>query len=384
MALNFPAKIYQILENESHDVIRWHQNGAAFRIVDHGRFEREIIPKYFRHNQISSVQRQLNLYGFKCIGRGDDKGAFFHPKFRRGDWEEVKRINRYTPNPKKSDERSNNPLEQHSVQIKVEPHTAENSFNEMTQSSQQYVPTNQQIPRYPGMPLSSSFNNLLSVSNSSLELAHGPNPVSSWYTTAPSVNVGFLGTTATSVSAVSGSSSVTSTGLTSLLPVVGMNINSDTITSTTNNNSNSNAAANHDSKHSVKVVNDVVTIDPYFDFENEFDFLNDAMSYSHDNDPRDAMILSSPRITRSSVDPDAAPLTMSMPLLSEEITSLQNNNNNSSSSSSSSSIGGGHMNDVLPQKKIRTCEIGINTDLSQANMGLLAAELMFMFPRPSL
>lgn len=48
MALNFPAKIYQILENESSDVIRWHPNGAAFRIVDHGRFEREIIPKYFR------------------------------------------------------------------------------------------------------------------------------------------------------------------------------------------------------------------------------------------------------------------------------------------------------------------------------------------------
>lgn len=48
MALNFPAKIYQILENESSDIIRWHTNGCAFRIVDHGRFEREIIPKYFR------------------------------------------------------------------------------------------------------------------------------------------------------------------------------------------------------------------------------------------------------------------------------------------------------------------------------------------------
>eukprot|EP01039_Chlorochromonas_danica_P007306 gene7306-8085_t len=97
MALNFPAKIYQILENESADIIRWLPNGAAFRIVDHGRFEREIIPKYFRHNQLSSVQRQLNLYGFKCINRGEDKGAFFHPKFRRGDWEVVKRITRYAP-----------------------------------------------------------------------------------------------------------------------------------------------------------------------------------------------------------------------------------------------------------------------------------------------
>lgn len=104
MAVNFPAKIYQILENESPEIIRWHSNGCAFRIVDHGRFEREIIPKYFRHNQLSSVQRQLNLYGFKCVSRGEDKGAFFHPLFKRGDWEVVKKITRFVPGKKGSDD----------------------------------------------------------------------------------------------------------------------------------------------------------------------------------------------------------------------------------------------------------------------------------------
>ncbi len=39
----------------------------------------------------------MNLYGFKCISRGEDKGAFFHTKFRRGEWEVVKRITRYAP-----------------------------------------------------------------------------------------------------------------------------------------------------------------------------------------------------------------------------------------------------------------------------------------------
>jgi len=94
---SFPAKIYQILENESPDIIQWNENGVSFRIVDHGRFEREIVPKYFRHNQISSVQRQLNLYGFKCISRGEFKRSFFHPKFRRGDWETVRKLTRYAP-----------------------------------------------------------------------------------------------------------------------------------------------------------------------------------------------------------------------------------------------------------------------------------------------
>lgn len=48
MALHFPAKIYQILESESPDIIRWQANGTAFRIVDHERFEQDILPKYFR------------------------------------------------------------------------------------------------------------------------------------------------------------------------------------------------------------------------------------------------------------------------------------------------------------------------------------------------
>mmetsp|Transcript_19267 Transcript_19267/g.42953 ORF Transcript_19267/g.42953 Transcript_19267/m.42953 type:complete len:408 (-) Transcript_19267:23-1246(-) len=94
---SFPAKVYQILECESREIICWNDNGMSFRILDHSRFEREIVPKYFRHNQISSVQRQLNLYGFKCISRGELKRSFFHPKFKRGDWETVKKLTRYVP-----------------------------------------------------------------------------------------------------------------------------------------------------------------------------------------------------------------------------------------------------------------------------------------------
>eukprot|EP01038_Epipyxis_sp_PR26KG_P007302 gene7302-9949_t len=98
MSLNFPAKIYQILENESSEVIRWHENGISFKICDHKRFESEIIPKYFRHSQMSSVQRQLNLYGFKCVSRGVDKGTFYHHQFKRGDWENVKAMQRILVN----------------------------------------------------------------------------------------------------------------------------------------------------------------------------------------------------------------------------------------------------------------------------------------------
>jgi hypothetical protein len=46
--LNFPARIYQILENESPEIVQWNSNGLSFRLVNHIRFEAEIIPKYFR------------------------------------------------------------------------------------------------------------------------------------------------------------------------------------------------------------------------------------------------------------------------------------------------------------------------------------------------
>lgn len=96
-SLNFPARIYQILENESPDIIQWNANGLSFRIVDHIRFEAEVIPRYFRHKKISSVQRQLNVYGFRSISRGEHKRSFYHPLFQRGNWEIVKQMGRYLP-----------------------------------------------------------------------------------------------------------------------------------------------------------------------------------------------------------------------------------------------------------------------------------------------
>jgi hypothetical protein len=53
--LNFPARIYQILENESPEIIQWNSNGLSFRIVNHIRFEAEVIPKYFRRKKLRNL-----------------------------------------------------------------------------------------------------------------------------------------------------------------------------------------------------------------------------------------------------------------------------------------------------------------------------------------
>ena len=77
-------------------------------------------------NQKASVQRQLNLYGFKCINRGEDKGSFFHPQFKRGEWETVKKITRFVPSAKKidADEPTNEQAKEKKVMIEVVPNPA--------------------------------------------------------------------------------------------------------------------------------------------------------------------------------------------------------------------------------------------------------------------
>ena len=97
---NFPCKLYNMLEHEvaSKDVITWLPQGQAFKVFNVKEFEAHLLPKFFKHSKIASFQRQLNLYGFKRIVKGDDVGAYYHPQFLRGRRDllrEIQRISNY-------------------------------------------------------------------------------------------------------------------------------------------------------------------------------------------------------------------------------------------------------------------------------------------------
>lgn len=81
---NFPQRLYALMENNDTEMISWSSHGLSFKINDPERFSSNILPRYFKHAKLTSFQRQLNLYGFKRITKGDDLGAYFHPKFQRG------------------------------------------------------------------------------------------------------------------------------------------------------------------------------------------------------------------------------------------------------------------------------------------------------------
>ncbi|GKY94906.1 hypothetical protein MPSEU_000455500 [Mayamaea pseudoterrestris] len=84
----FPVKLHILLseleKDGRSDIIGWSPHGRAFHVHKQDKFVSEIIPKWFRQTGYSSFRRQINLYGFKRITSGRDKGAYWHELFLRG------------------------------------------------------------------------------------------------------------------------------------------------------------------------------------------------------------------------------------------------------------------------------------------------------------
>jgi hypothetical protein len=94
----FPFKLYRMLseaeKDGKEDIVSFLHHGRAFAIHKPRDFVAEIMPKYFTTSRMSSFQRQLNLYGFRRITEGQDKGGYFHENFVKGRKSLCKKIRR--------------------------------------------------------------------------------------------------------------------------------------------------------------------------------------------------------------------------------------------------------------------------------------------------
>ncbi|KTG37679.1 hypothetical protein cypCar_00029181 [Cyprinus carpio] len=90
----FLTKLWTLVEDPDTDpLICWSPNGNSFHVIDQGRFSKEVLPKYFKHNNMASFVRQLNMYGFRKVVHIEQGGLvkpekddteFQHPYFIRG------------------------------------------------------------------------------------------------------------------------------------------------------------------------------------------------------------------------------------------------------------------------------------------------------------
>lgn len=97
--VSFPCKLYALLEDAQtlgfDDVISWQATGKSFKIHKPDDFMENIVKRYsFACGKLKSFQRQLNIYGFKKVSMGPQKGGYQHKQFVRGKPERLVKISR--------------------------------------------------------------------------------------------------------------------------------------------------------------------------------------------------------------------------------------------------------------------------------------------------
>ncbi|XP_056300416.1 heat shock factor protein 1 isoform X2 [Pseudoliparis swirei] len=108
----FLTKLWTLVEDPvpntvTDPLICWSPSGTSFHVFDQARFSKEVLPKFFKHSNMASFIRQLNMYGFRKVVHIEHGGLvkperddteFQHPFFIRGEEHLLENIKRKVTN----------------------------------------------------------------------------------------------------------------------------------------------------------------------------------------------------------------------------------------------------------------------------------------------